>query len=72
MTACSLSDPTPSLAQRLEQRYDGEVRCIEAVVNQVDETTASTLKDNADQGLDTSGVWYEAPLLEAFGRIIAC
>lgn len=69
---CADDEQPPTLAERLERRYDGDLRCIEAIVSQVDDTTAAALADIAEHGVEPSGQWYAAPVLDPLGRIIAC
>ena len=71
LPACSVSDAAPSLAERLERRYDGDVACIQAILQDVDSATASALNDIADNGTDPQ-VWLDEPAPATLARIIAC
>lgn len=60
-----------SLAEMFVKRYGGDAACVEAVVNQVDDSTAEALRGIAEHGLDMNK-WQEGPVLEAYGQLLGC
>ena len=72
--ADSSSDATSdrsSLAALLVERYGGDLKCVQAVVDDADDSTAESLRIIASQGVDVNR-WQEQSVLESVGRVMGC